>query len=231
MNNNRKDILIAGFIYLIVIITGIFSIGFVPKKLIDWNDGTITFNNISESIFLFKFGIYINVICYIAFSFLPLFLYRILHNINESYARVMVALALLSVPSSIENLKHKYSIVGLIKNGTFMQGVRSNELIGEIMYSLHQYDDGLLLTTVFWGLWLFPLGLLVFKSRFIPKFIGVLLMLGSLGYLINFSGNTLLENYSSFGIGKYISLLPAIAEFSLCVWLLSSSIKTKINGN
>lgn len=70
------------------------------------------------------------------------------------------------------------------------------------MFSLHLYNDGILLATVFWGLWLFPLGLLVYRSGFIPKFLGVLLMFGCLGYLINFTGNTLFENYSNIGVGN-----------------------------
>lgn len=231
MNTNRKNIMMAGFVYLIVIITGIFSIGYVPKKLIDWNDSTNTFQNIRESIFLFKFSIFINVICYLAFSFLPLLLYRILHNVNEFYARAMVVLALISVPSSISNLQNKYAIARIIDNGTSLEGHTFNEMPGKIMYALYQYTDGLLLITVFWGLWLFPLGLLVYKSGFLPKFLGILLMLGCIGYLANYSGNTLIENYSNIGIGKYISMVPAIAEISTCFWLLLFSIKTKSNGN
>ena len=231
MNTNSKDIRIAGFVYLIVITTGIFSIGYVPKRLIDWNDSTNTFKNISESIFLFKFSIYINVICYLAFSFLPLFLYKIFQNVNEFYARIMVVLALLSIPSSLSNLQNKYAIARLVDNGTSLEGHTFNEIPGEIMHALHQYSDGLLLITVFWGLWLFPLGLLVYKSGFLPKFLGILLMVGCIAYLVNYSGNTLIENYSTIGIGKYISIVPAIAEISTCLWLLLFSIKAKSNGN
>lgn len=98
------------------------------------------------------------------------------------------------------------------------------------MFSLHQYNGELLLATVFWGLWLFPFGLLVYKSGFIPKLFGVLLMFGCVGYLINFTGNSLLENYSNIGIGKYVGMLPAIAEIGICFWLLFYCLKSKEDG-
>jgi hypothetical protein len=86
----------------------------------------------------------------------------------------MAILALLSVPLSFNNLQHKYAALTLIKKEVFLQNVSMEDLQNKLMFSLHQYNDGLLLATVFWGLWLFPFGLLVYRSGFIPKFLGVL---------------------------------------------------------
>lgn len=227
MNTSKNLARIAGFIYLIVVITGLFSLAYIPNKLIDWNSGTSTFNNITNSPLLFRLGIYSSVLCYVAFSFLPLVLYRLLRTVNESHARAMVILALLSVPLSFNNLQHKYAALSLTETESLLNSVAIEDLQGKLMFSLHQYNDGILLATVFWGLWLFPFGMLVYKSGFIPKFLGVLLMLGCLGYLINFTGNTLFENYSQIGLGKYTGKLPAVAEISICFWLLFFGVKTK----
>lgn len=226
MNTSKYKARIVGFIYLIVVITGLFSLAYVPKKLIDWNSGTSTFNNVTNSPLLFRLGIYSSVLCYVAFSFLPLVLYRLLRTVNESHARAMVILALLSVPLSFNNLQHKYAALSLTETESLLKSVAIEDLQGKLMFSLHQYNDGILLATVFWGLWLFPFGMLVYKSGFIPKFLGVLLMLGCLGYLINFTGNTLFENYSQIGLWKYTGKLPAVAEISICFWLLFFSVKT-----
>lgn len=227
---NKNTARTAGFIYLIVVITGMFSLAYIPKKLIDWNNSMVTFNNITASPSLFRLGIYSSILCYVAFTFLPLFLYRLLRTVNESHARAMVILALLSVPLSFNNLQHKYAALTLIGKESFLQNISAENLQSQLMFSLHMYNDGILLATVFWGLWLFPLGLLVYRSGFIPKFLGVLLMFGCLGYLINFTGNTLFENYSNIGIGKYMGLLPAVAEIGTCFWLLIFGIQTKRNG-
>ncbi len=230
MNTNKNTARAAGLIYLVVIITGMFSLAYVPNKLVDWNNSSVTFNNITTGSSLFRLGIYSSIICYIAFTFLPLFLYRLLRMVNESHARAMVILALLSVPLSFSNLQHKYAVLTLTGKDSLLQGVSPEVLHNRLMSSLHQYDDGILLAIVFWGLWLFPFGLLVYKSGFIPKILGVLLMLGCVGYLINFTGNTLLENYSQIGIGKYMGMLPAVAEISICFWLLFFGFKTIRNG-
>jgi hypothetical protein len=80
---------------------------------------------------------------------------------------------------------------------------------------------------IFSGLWLFPFGYLVFKSSFLPKFLGVLLMLGCFGYLINFLGNTLIPDYSTLGISSYIRLPASIGEIGTCLWLLIMGAKDK----
>ncbi|GAB2810836.1 hypothetical protein GCM10027043_07780 [Ferruginibacter profundus] len=207
-----------------------FSLAYVPKKLIDWNNSTVTFDNIRTSTLLFRIGIYSSVLCYVAFTFLPLVLYRLFKTVNEVYARAMVILALLSVPLSFNNLQHKYAVLTLTGKDSFLPNISTEDLQSKIMFALHQYNDGLLLATVFWGLWLFPFGLLVYRSGFIPKFLGVLLMLGCMGYLINFTGNTLLGNYSQIGIGKYTGMLPAAGEIGICFWLLFFGSKAKANG-
>ncbi len=95
------------------------------------------------------------------------------------------------------------------------------------MLYLNQYDNGILITTVFWGLWLLPFGYLVYKSGFFPKILGILLMLGCFGYLINYFGNTLSNNYGTIGISPYLGLLPAIGEIGTCLWLLFVGAKEK----
>ncbi|MBN8878176.1 MAG: DUF4386 domain-containing protein [Sphingobacteriales bacterium] len=230
MNTNKNTARAAGSIYLIVVITGMFSLAYIPQKLIDWNNSRVTFNNITTSHSLFRFGIYSSVLCYVAFTFLPLFLYKLLRTVNESHARAMVILALLSVPLSFNNLQHKYAAVTITGKESLLQNISLEDLQSKLMFSLYQYNDGLLLATVFWGLWLFPLGLLVYRSGFIPKFLGILLMLGCVGHLINYTGNTLFENYAQIGIGKYMGMLPAVAEIGTCFWLLFFGVQIKRNG-
>ncbi|HJV19195.1 MAG TPA: DUF4386 domain-containing protein [Sediminibacterium sp.] len=119
MKANKNTARTAGFIYLIVVITGMFSLAYIPKKLIDWNNSMVTFNNITASPSLFRLGIYSSVLCYVAFTLLPLVLYRLLRTVNESHARAMVILALLSVPLSFNNLQHKYAALTLMEKNLF----------------------------------------------------------------------------------------------------------------
>lgn len=224
-NNYKRITTTAGILYLVVIITGMFSLAYVPKKTIDWNHAALTFNNVNAHAVLFRLGIFSSVICYLAFTFLILLLYKLLRVVNMSYAIAMITLALLSVPLSLYNLQHSYAVLTLTSKESFFKNLTTENLQNMLMLSMHQYNNGILLTSLFWGLWLFPFGILVYRSGFIPSFLGVLLMLGCIGYLTNFTANTLFEAYAATGIGSYVSMLPAVAEISTCLWLLLSGYK------
>ncbi len=224
MTSNKKKARIAGLLYLVVVLTGVFSLAYVPSKLIFWDNPTATFNAIKESQTLFRFGIVSGLVCYSFFLILPIALYKLLKPINEFYAKLMVLLAVVSVPISFINIQNKFAVLSLINNKSSI-AVASEQLKNQVMFYLNQYDNGILMVSIFWGLWLFPFGYLVYKSGFLPKIFGVLLMLGCIGYLINFIGNTLIPNYSTFGISQYISIPSALGEIGICLWLLIMGAK------
>ena len=106
---NKNTARFAGLIYLIVVITGIFSLAYVPSKLIIWGDAPKTFQQIAESQTLFRMSIVSSAICYIAFLFLPFILYKLLNSVNEIAAKLMIILSVVSVPISMLNLQNKYT--------------------------------------------------------------------------------------------------------------------------
>lgn len=218
MNVNKRTARIAGLLYLIVVICGIFSLAYVPSKLIVRNDAVATFNNISSSETLFRLSIVSSVVCYTAFLLLPLVLYYLLKPVNQLYARAMVLLAVVSVPISFMNLQHKYAALSVIKH---------NQPPSELLFFLEQYNSGILVAQVFWGLWLLPFGYLMYKSGYMPKFLGILLMMGCFGYLINFAGRTSVPNYDTSLLSSYVTLPASLGEIGTCLWLLILGIQTK----
>lgn len=223
---SKKIARLSGFIYLIVVLTGIFSLAYVPSRLFNWEDAATTTTNIVASETLFRLSICSSICCYIAFLFLPLFLYRLLHPVQKSVAKAMVTLAVISVPISLINLLNKFNILTLIGNAGNLVAPELKQLQMQVLLNLEYYDNGIQLASIFWGLWLFPFGFLVIKSGFLPKALGVFLITGGFGYLINFIGNFLLPNYAAIGISKFISLPATIAEIGICLWLLIVGIKT-----
>lgn len=225
MHPSKSTARLAGFLYLIVIITGIFSLGYIPSKLIDSNDANATCTNILDSPWLFRWGIISSAICYIAFLLLPLVLYRLLNPVNETAARLMVVLAVVSVPISLLNLQHKFEVLDLLKNaGTITDGSPVPELV---MQCLRTYSSGLLISQIFWGLWLLPFGWLVWRSGFLPKILGFFLMLGCIGYVIDFIGTTGIPGYNDTSIGNYITKPATIGEIGICLWMLIVGIWKK----
>ena len=98
------------------------------------------------------------------------------------------------------------------------------------MLHLNEYEQGIALVSVFWGLWLLPFGYLVYKSGFIPKILGILLMLGCVGYLINFTGNLLIKNYLELGIATLVRLPASLGEIGTCLWLVIIGTKNKLTS-
>jgi hypothetical protein len=227
MEPTKKTARMAGALYLIVVLAGIFSLAYVPSTLIDWNDAAKTYTNIQTSETLFRLGIVAGIICYTAFLLLPFLLYKLLRHVGTTPAVAMVVLSAASVPFSLYNLLHKVNVLTLVSDESFLQAISLDQRQTQVLMTLHQYENGIQLISVFWGLWLMPFGYLVFKSGFLPKWLGIFLMAGCFGYLVNFTGGFLFPQYAKLGIARFISLPATIGEIGTCLWLLIVGIKTK----
>ena len=138
MESPNKTARLAGALYLIVVLTGMFSLLYIPSKLIVWNDAQLTFNNIQASETLFRCGIYSGIACYTAFLLLPLVLYKLLNHINKTHALAMVALALTSVPISLFNLSHKLAVLTLISKPEYLS---QSDLPAQVLMQLEFYNN------------------------------------------------------------------------------------------
>lgn len=224
MTTNQKTARIAGLLYLAVVLTGIFSLAYVPSKLIAWDNLATTYHNIKASESLFRLGIIAGLSCYLFFLFLVLQLYKLFEPVDNGWAKVMALLAILSVPIYFLNTQNQFNVLSLLNDPI---GLSVEQVQLQLMLNLTQYDNGMRIVHIFSGLWLFPFGYLVYKSRFLPKFFGILLMMGCFGYLINFLGNTLIADYSTLGVSKYISMPATFGEIGICLWLLAIGVKEK----
>jgi len=218
MNPSRSTARLAGALYLVVVLTGIFSLAYVPSQLYNLKDPVDMFTRLNGSPFLFRWGIISSVICYVAFLLLPLVLYRLLHAVNETAARLMVLLAVVSVPISLVNLQHKLEVLNMIDAAVYPPG--AGPMPALILASIKSFNSGLLISQIFWGLWLLPFGWLVYRSGFLPKILGIFLMLGCFGYVFDFIGTLGIPGYNDTAVGKYITKPATIGEIGICLWLL-----------
>lgn len=230
MKSEKNTARLAGIVYLVVVLSGIINLMYVPSALIVMDDAAQTFKNIQSYEMLFRVGVISGLVCYIAFLILPIVLYKLLSHVNAYYAVAMVALAVISVPISLHNLLEKFAILELIGNPMYLAEYGAEKLPFYVMHHLVEYGHGIRLVSVFWGLWLFPFGYLVFRSGFLPKTLGILLMAGCFGYLTNFFGNFLISNYKDMGIAGFISLPASFGEIGICLYLLIIGVKT-VNQN
>ncbi len=229
MTEQSKTSRIAGLLYLGVVLTGLFSLMYVPSKLINYDNALLTFQNISSSETLFRLGIVSGAICYILFLFLPFALYKLLKPVDKKMAKMMVLLAIISVPMYFINLQNELTVLSLIKNPNYLKNYSAEQIQSQVMICIEQYDNGMRLIHLFSGLWLVPFGYLVYKSNFLPKILGILLMLGCFGYLINFFGSRLTSTYANLSVSTFISLPANIGEIGTCLWLLFVGAKEGTN--
>ena len=218
---------LSGLFYLIIIITGVFSLLYVPSALIVGNDGAATTANILASEFLFRAGIVSQLVMDVFFILLPLALYQLLKSVDKNYALLMVIFAVVSVPIDFVNVINKTNILSLLHRAEYLQVFSTVQLHEQVMVLLDAFNRGIDIVQVFWGLWLFPFGYLVFKSEFLPKLLGVLLMLGCVGNLIEFLAKIL---FSIHELPAFVSIPGALGEFGICFWLLVMGVRPKQNG-
>jgi hypothetical protein len=224
-STNRKTARIAGLLYFIVVITGLFSLAYVPSELLLKGNAASVVQSLQRGETLYRFGIMSSVLCYTAFLLLPLALYRLLSRYGTQAAVLMVGFAVVSVPISFYNVLRQFEILALLHAPDFMHTFSVQQVNSLIMSVLDEHRRGLLLSKIFWGLWLAPFGYLVFKSGILPKALGVMLMLGCIGYLVDFFGYLMFPGYGGTIVASYATLPAAIGEIGICLWLLIRGAK------
>lgn len=222
MSTIKTTARIAGILYLIVIVCGIFAEKYVRTTLVDLNDGSHTIENITQNEFLFRLGFVSDLLMQLAYFLLPLVLYRILKDTNKWLAQIMILSVLVAVGILCINMLNHYAPFLLIQG----QGLNPELLQNQVLFYLKLHSNGYHIAQIFFGLWLLPLGYLVFKSGLFPKFIGILLMAGCFGYLIDFLLYFLFPSESRL-LSEWITLPADMVEFSLCLYLLVKGVKSR----
>ena len=181
MNSTKKTARIAGVLYLVNAVTGFFGIIYVPGRLIVSGNATATANNILASERLVRLGIASELICALEFVFLFWILYRLLGGVNKTHASLTVILGLVFVPIMAVNTLSEVGALMLLRGADFLSvfDKRQLEAMAMLFLDLHRY--GCVVGWIF-GVFHFHFGVLVFRSGFLPRILGVLLIAACFGY-------------------------------------------------
>ena len=218
MNSTKKRARIAGLLYLLASIIGFPGLIYVPDKLIVSEDATATANHIRASETLLRFGIASELIAFTIFIFVALALYRLFKAVSEKHALAMVILLLVSIPISLLNVLNEIAALILVSGADFLSAFEKGQLDALAYLFLRLHGQGFVVAEIFWGLWLFPFGVLVIRSGFIPRFLGVLLFIAGFGYLASSFTSLLLPQYARL-IDQFAMVLTA-GELPIIFWLL-----------
>lgn len=228
MSHENKLARLAGLLYLIVVIAGVFRLVYVPSQIIVPDDIHATIDRIVASEFLFRSGIASALVEQVAFLCLPLVLFCLLQSAGKYIALLMVILVAVSVAIALAGLGHQLDVLALLSDAHGKQPFAPGQLELLVKQSFDAYDNELRITELFWGLWLLPFGYLVFKSGLLPRILGVFLMIGCFGYIVEVFGSILFSQYSSMAIAHYIRMPAAIGEIGTCLWLFLFGARRRV---
>lgn len=198
----RKTVLALRILYPVWVIVGMFGILYVPSKLVIPGDAATTAQNILDREFLYRAGILSSLLTQLVFIVVVLYLYKLFEKVHKEQSVLMVVLALVSVPMAM--LNSIFNVAALMKLDDPEQ----------LMFFIDLNAKGVDLVTIFWGLWLFPLGFLIYRSGYFPKLIGIAAFIGGAGYTLGFLMKVLLPEPG------FLDTVSEIMTFGEIIWVL-----------
>jgi hypothetical protein len=226
MDSIKKQARRAGWLYLALLVTAPIGLILVPDKLIVSGNATATVENIKASESLFRVGIASELFGQVILIFLTLALYRLFKSVNEYLAVLVVVLgALVSVPIAFFNVVNELAALVLVSGADFLSVFDQRQLDALAYLFLRLHGKGLLVVGIFWGLWLFPFGILVVRSGFIPRVLGFLMMIAGFSYLADSLTALLLPQLT--GAVSQVSMILSFGEMPIILWLAIWGAKVK----
>lgn len=218
MEDTKRHARVAGAIYLVMAVIAPVGLMYVPGQLIVPGDAAATAERLRASGWLLRLGIGSELTHQAIAVFLVLALYRLFRPVDEWKAKQLVALgALVSVPIMFVNVLNGIAALTLANGGAALSAFTRPQLDTLAYLSLRLHGQGITVASVFWGLWLFPFGLLVIRCGFIPRILGVLLMVAGTAYLATAATTLVVTPYAP--VVSTICAPLIVAEVPIIIWL------------
>jgi hypothetical protein len=220
MTSLSRNARVAGLLYILASVVGFVRLGYVPKVLFVEGNAAATANNIVAHESLFRFGILCYLVGAVLWLFVPLALYALLRDVNRPLAVLMVILgSLVQVPIFFLNSVTDAAALLFARGADFLSIFDKPQRDAFAMLFLNLHHHGDVTNEIFWGLWLLPFGLLVYRSRFLPRLLGVLLVIACFAWLALSFTALMAPQYESraFTITQPFALGEVVTMFWLAI--------------
>jgi hypothetical protein len=219
MNGTAKT---AGLFYLIFILLLPLATS-IRSQLVVSGDAAATAHNISANELLFRISFVTELVAALFFVLAAWALYVLLKRVNKNLALLFLLLNLCGVAIECISVLNLSMALSLLSGADYLTVFNPGQLQAQALVYINTYTNGFTIANLFFGAWLFPLGYLVYRSGFLPRLLGILLIADFFGVLIRFLQFFLLPGYDVISYpGLMVSL---IAEVSLTLWLLIKGVK------
>jgi hypothetical protein len=218
MHPTVKAARIAGAIYLSMVVTGPFSLMYVPDKLIVRGNATATASNVLAHQTMFQLAILAGLVGSVIFICLAVALYRLFREVDMTQVLLLLGFVLVSATIGFADELNNLAALILFRGGEFLTVFSKDQLDALGMLFVRLHFQGIVINELFWGLWLFPFGVLVYKSRFLPRILGVWLILNCFAYV----GISLTGLFAPQYYGRVFTWSQPIlfGEIAIMLWLV-----------
>jgi hypothetical protein len=223
MISNKNVARIAGLLYLIVIATGLFAEVFVRQAFKVSGDALATANNIQSSEMLFRWGLVADLINFVCGLPCVLIIYFLFKRVNKFLLQLALIFVVIQTAIIAVNLLNQISPLLILSNNAYLNTFQPNQLATLLQLSLNIQGVGYAIGLVFFGFYCLIVGYVIFNSKMVPKFLGILYIISGLGYLIN-SFIMLLSKGFANPVFAYVAIPIFIGELSFCLWLLIKGV-------
>ena len=216
---------ITGALYLVIAIAGGFAFFAAYESLVVPGDATATANNIVASEGLFRIGAVGDSVTFLSEIVLVVLLYVLFKPVSKTLSLIAASFRLAMTVMQGMNLLNRAVALLLLSGADYLTVFEPDQLHALVMLFLNAYEYGALIWGTFFGFHLLVLGYLLFKSGYLPRILGVLFVLASLGYLVDSYGHILLPQYTE--IYSWVVLATIPAELAFAFWLLIKGVNVE----
>ena len=229
MNLTSRNARVAGLLYLLLTLAAPFRLIYVPRTLFVHGDATATANNIVAHESLFRLGMVGDLFCGTILVFLVLALYRLFKEVDRNHAVLMVIVGGV-MPATIDfiNVLNDAAALLLVRGADFLTVFEKPQRDALAVLFLRLHGQVVVAAEILWGLWLFPLAVLVLRSGFLPRFLGVWLIINGFAYLALSLTGLLLPQYE--GTVSNIAFPAQLGEVAFMLWLVIKGAKVPTVG-
>lgn len=219
----KKQARITGLLYLIIIITGIFSGVVAREGMIIVGDANSTAGNILGAEGLFRFGFITDLIMTVADVAVALMFFVLLKPVSKSLSLLAAFFRLTQASIIGLNMLNHFMAVVVLK-GDYLSSFSQEQLNSLSMLFLNAHSYGYLISNVFFGFSCIILAYLFYKSDLFPRFLGIMLVFASFGYLFNCTIKFMMPEFGE--VGDLVMLLTSVVtELTITLYLLIKGVK------
>ena len=228
LKSNKKTARIAGILYLFVGVFGGFAEGFVDPKMYVAGNAAATVGNVIANSGLVRIGVVAHLLDGTFFVLTALALYTLLQHVHKSMARAMLVLVIIATGIKCLNAVFQFESLRIATDSSYATafGIAGSNSLVLLLLDTHHY--GTLISQVFFGLWLIPLGFLACKSLMFPKWLARILIIAGVCYLIDLLAAFLFPDFYQL-IHAFVIIPCAVAEISIVLYLLTIGVRTQHN--